>query len=63
MNMKLDITLKKSFVVIAKVEGTLEIKMLAETITGNIVKNKIVDALKEKGFKGRIYTNGSYIEL
>ena len=57
MKLKLELELKKAFIRIAKINGELEIKMIAERFAKNYVEEKIISAFKEKGFQGKIITD------
>jgi len=67
MEIKLDLQLYKSFVKIADCKGYLQISpfggKLTETVGGNFIKSKIISALREAGFKGKVVIDNEEYDL
>lgn len=52
MKLRLDLKLKKAFIKLAEVNGELEIKPIAESVTGSWAADKVIAALKDAGLTG-----------
>ena len=63
MKLILELELKKSFFTIATINGEFEIQMFAEKFAKNYVKEKIIEAFKDKGFSGKITTDNVVTKL
>jgi len=55
--------LKKAFIKVAELDLEGEITPLAEGFTKGFVKNFLLDALKGKGFYGRVEIDGEVYEI
>lgn len=63
MTIALDIKLTKLLVPLADITGTVEVDLVAEALTGSVVRDRILEALREKGFTGTVVVDGDRFDL
>ena len=63
MKIELDVKYKKMMLTVAKAKGVIDLDVVGEALTGESLREQILNSMRKQGLKGTVYFDGKRVDL